>query len=116
MRHALLVLVLGTSLVDRIHCLEIRLQEFDVAPICQARIFVLRDLLLDIEIALAEGVQYSQAKVGGICDVVDFIHIDGYANVNKILETGELNMCEALLNRDCTKRFTICPDISVRYT
>jgi hypothetical protein len=113
---ALLVCRLGATMVlaHGIHECQIRLEELDVAPIRQARVFILGNLDRRVIVAAAEAVEEGTAEVccvGDICHLVQGCGQTG--EMDEVLKPGEVKVVEALLNGQLPKRLSICPDVLV---
>lgn len=109
-----LVSVAGSSSLERENVLQIRLEESAVAAVCHESIGLLCNLAINVVVLLAILVQQDAAEVGGVGNVFDLVQLVWEREVDQILDTGEVDLSEALLEDHGAQSFAVSPGVAIR--
>lgn len=109
-----LVSVAGSSSLQRENVLQIRLEESAVSAVGHESIGLLRNLAINVVVLLAILVQKDTSEVGGIGHILDLIQLIWEREVDQILDTGEVDLSEALLEDHGAESLAVSPSVSIR--
>lgn len=109
-----LVSVAGSSSLKRENVLQIRLEESAVAAVCHQSIGLLCNLAINVVILLAILVQKHAAEVGGVGNVFDLVQLVWEREVDEVLDTGEVDLSEALLEDHGAQSLAVSPGVAIR--